>query len=179
MILIGLGANLSGVYGTPEQCIKAAITLLIEAGIAVTHISHIWKTAPVPVSDQPWYRNAVCVVDTPLAPHALLKALASIEDRAGRQRRDQNEARVLDLDLLVYHDDLIDDENLSVPHPRMHERAFVLYPLYEVNPDWVHPQFRRSVRALMDDLPDNQAIECIEGSQMPLDQNQSKGDVRV
>ncbi len=164
MILIGLGANLDGVFGTPEQCIKKALSLLVKSNIVLESVSSIWKTAPVPVSDQPWYRNAACSIETSLAPHALLSILSSIEDKAGRKRRDQNEARVLDLDLLVYHDEIISDDNLSIPHPRMHERAFVLYPLLEIAPNWVHPELNRSVSDLIEMLPQDQEIECIGNS---------------
>lgn len=161
MILIGMGANLDGVDGTPEECLKATSQRLEERGIVVKKMSSIWKTAPVPVSDQPWYRNAVCAVETSLEPHELLKVLAAVEDEVGRVRRDRNEARVIDLDLLAYNDRLIEGKDLHIPHPRMHDRAFVLYPLQEVAPDWIHPISGVSVSTLIEELPVGQEIERI------------------
>ena len=161
MILVGLGANLDGAFGSPEECIKKAFSLLEESGVKVISVSSIWRTAPVPISEQPWYRNAVCVVETPLNPYELLSLLASIEDSAGRERRNRNEARVLDLDLLAYGDDVIRDQGLQIPHPRMHERAFVLYPLQEVAPEWIHPVFNKSVTEMIKTMPEGQKIERV------------------
>ncbi len=162
MILIGMGANLDGVDGTPEECLRATVLRLEARGITVEKMSGIWKTAPVPISDQPWYRNAVCSVESELEPHALLAVLASIEDDVGRVRRGRNEARVIDLDLLAYNDRLIEGKDLHIPHPRMSDRAFVLYPLQEVVPDWVHPISGVSVSELIKNLPKDQEIERIQ-----------------
>ncbi len=163
MILIGLGANLDSIYGSPEETILKAISLFNEYDIIVKAVSSIWRSAPVPVSDQPWYKNSVCLVTTKLSPHELLSALATIEDRSGRTRRLVNEARVLDLDLLSYNDEIIDDERLILPHPRMSERAFVLYPLREVASDWQHPISNKTISELIDLLPEDQKIERING----------------
>ena len=162
MILIGLGANLDGIYGSPEQCLKHCAELFSSKNIKVIKFSNIWKSAPVPVSDQPWYRNAVCLVETSLNPHELLAALAKIEDEAGRTRHKQNEARILDLDLLSYNNEIIEDDNLQLPHPRMHERSFVLYPLQEVAPNWVHPVLNKSVDKMVEEIPKGQKIEICQ-----------------
>lgn len=168
MILIGLGANLPGVFGTPEENIQKALSLMPENGLNVVSASSVWKSAPVPISDQPWYHNAVCMVETDLCAHDVLKAIARIEDMAGRVRRERNAARVLDLDLLVYKDEVIEDEVLSVPHPRMHERAFVLLPLQEISPDWMHPTLKQPVEQLVNKLPSDQQIERIGENNIPL-----------
>jgi len=167
MILIGLGANLPGVFGTAEENIQKALSLMPESGLSVIAASSVWKSAPVPISDQPWYHNAVCLVETDLSAHDVLKAIARIEDMAGRVRRERNAARVLDLDLLVYNDDVIEDELLSVPHPRMHERAFVLLPLQEIAPDWIHPTLKHSIAYLVNQLPSDQQIERIGADTIP------------
>ncbi len=160
MIAIGLGANLNSIHGTPEQALKKCPELFKQHDINVTAYSSIWKSAPVPLSDQPWYHNAVCLVKTSLNPENLLNRLAVIEEKAGRVRDIRNEPRVLDLDILFYHDKIMDN-GLTLPHPRMHDRAFVLYPLQELVPDWLHPKLRKPLDQMISELPEQQ-IERIE-----------------
>lgn len=166
MILIGLGANLNGLYGAPEQCLQVCSDLLADAGVYIVQSSNIWKSAPVPVSDQPWYCNAVCAVETMLEPQQLLHALATIENDTGRERHEVNAARVLDLDILTYNNEIINEQRLTIPHPAMHERAFVLYPMQEIAPHWVHPQLNKSVDEMIVDIPKGQQIKRIENSQL-------------
>ena len=133
---IGLGANL----GEPEAQVRSAIaalgklpkTLLVKA-------SPLYRSAPVGYKDQPDFVNAVAKIETELAPEALLKELLAIEARFGRTRTFPNAPRSVDLDLLLYGDQIIVQPGLTVPHPRMHERAFVLAPLAEIAPDAVVP----------------------------------------
>lgn len=162
MILIGLGANLDSVYGAPEQSLKACVRLLEEHKMKVLEFSSIWISAPVPVSDQPWYHNAVCSVGTSLSAQEILAVLSKIEKSAGRERHTRNEARVLDLDLLIFHDEIIEAENLIVPHPRMHERAFVLYPLHEIAPNWIHPVLDQSLDQMIKAMPQGQKIKRLD-----------------
>ena len=122
-------------------------------GISVTESSRIWLSAPVPASDQPWYSNAVVCVDSELPAQSLLSQLKDIETSFGRVRVQRNEARVLDLDLIACNDDVMTSEGLVLPHPRLHERAFVLMPLREVAPDWIHPVLKKSVDDLIAALP--------------------------
>lgn len=159
MILVALGANLPSAYGEPGQTLKAAIAELEKRGVTVLAFSSVWISAPVPASDQPWYRNAVVCVRTQLDASALLKLLHEIERDFGRVRTVRNAARLLDLDLLVYNDDIIDTEEMGLPHPRMHERGFVLKPLQEIASGWVHPVLGRSVEDLIDNLPDDEDIQ--------------------
>lgn len=159
MILIALGANLPSRCGAPEQTLKKAVADIQARGIRVVKQSSIWKTAPVPVSDQPWYRNAVIRVETNLPAFELLGLLHSIEDDFGRMRTVKNAPRLLDLDLLAYNTDLINEEGVFIPHPRMHNRGFVLRPLEEVAPQWVHPVLKRSVADLIKALPANEETE--------------------
>ncbi len=158
MILIGLGANLDGIYGSPDQCLQECANLFAIPDIKIVKLSSIWKSAPVPISDQPWYKNAVCMVETKLSPHDLLSALAKIEDDAGRARSELNAARTLDLDILSYNDEIINDEHLTLPHPQMHNRAFVLYPLREIAPNWIHPTLGKSVDEMIGQMPKGQEI---------------------
>ena len=158
VILIGLGANLpSPRYGPPAETLRAALSALEEAGITITARSRFYESAPVPVSDQPWFVNCVVAVRTALRPHPLLHCLLSIERGFGRIRGTANAARVLDLDLLAYDDVVFDGENgLRLPHPRMHERAFVLLPLAEIAPGWRHPESGSPLSRLIEALAGNQ-----------------------
>lgn len=159
MILVGLGANLPGPYGAPDRTLAAAVSALREKGVSVRALSGLWVSAPVPVSDQPWYHNAVARVATDLSPHDLLRVLHMIESECGRIRTIRNEARILDLDLLAYGDEIFDGPDLVLPHPRLHERAFVLYPLREIAPDWKHPVSGLPVGRLIALLPGGQEIK--------------------
>ena len=139
MILIGVGSNLpSPKFGTPLQTCEAALAELQKRGVKVSRRSRWYESAPVPVSDQPWFVNAVAAVETDLSPEALLALVHEIEAEFGRVRRTRDEARILDLDLLVYND-LVNQRPPILPHPRMHQRSFVLLPLAELAPDWRHP----------------------------------------
>ncbi|MDX1430900.1 MAG: 2-amino-4-hydroxy-6-hydroxymethyldihydropteridine diphosphokinase [Gammaproteobacteria bacterium] len=130
---VGVGSNL----GDPAARVREAIAALADVEqTRVLRRSALYRNPAVGPGRQPDYVNAVAALATTLAPHALLDALQSIERRMGRERGPVRWApRVIDLDLLIYGDRLIDDERLTVPHPRIAERPFVLYPLAEVAPD--------------------------------------------
>lgn len=162
MILIALGSNLPGRHGGPPQELQAAQKAMERAGIKILKSSRIWKTAPVPASDQPWYHNMVVRAGTDLSAFALLEALQDIEHSFGRVRTERNAPRIMDLDLIAYNDEIIDRPELIVPHPRAHERAFVLLPLREIAPEWVHPVYRKSLSALIAALPEGQEAEVSE-----------------
>ena len=158
-IILGIGANLAADgYETPQQGCAAAIGLLAKHDIRVLGQSRWFETAPVPISDQPWFVNAVILAETKLPPAAALAALHWIEKQFGRTRTQRNEARVLDIDLVDYDGRVTDREDLILPHPRMHDRAFVLLPLRDVVPDWIHPITRSSIATLIEALPDDQML---------------------
>ena len=162
MILIGLGANIAGQYGSPEQALRAACSTLSSCGLELLAVSRVWLSAPVPISAQPWYHNAVISVETALSSGDLLCLLKNVEKDFGRIQAVRNAPRVLDLDILSYHDDVSVCADLMIPHPRMHERAFVLYPLRDVAPNWVHPILNLSVDALIENLPPEQEISLLQ-----------------
>jgi dihydropteroate synthase/2-amino-4-hydroxy-6-hydroxymethyldihydropteridine diphosphokinase len=149
MILIALGANLPSPQGAPPETLRRALAELAARGLAIVAKSHVYLTEPVPRSNQPWYANQVIAVETRLAPKALLTLLLEVEHQFGRDRGERNAARSLDLDILAYRDETLDSPELVLPHPRMHERAFVLAPLVEIAPDWRHPLLERSAAALL------------------------------
>ena len=166
MILLGLGANLpSTTHGQPEATLAAALAELAAEGVAIGRLSPWYRSAPVPAGDQPWYINGVAAVTTRLAPAELLQLLHRVERRFGRVRRDRNEPRVLDLDLLDYDGLVQPQEGMQpvLPHPRLHERAFVLLPLRDVAPHWRHPALGRTVDELVAALPPGQRAERMGG----------------
>lgn len=160
MILIALGANLPSRFGSPPDTFAAVLSELDAHDVIVKCCSSLWKTAPVPVSDQPWYYNQVVEVSTELAPLSLLQKLHDIEAEMGRTREVRNEARVIDLDLIAYNDCIMNDiEGAVVPHPRMHERLFVLGPMHEIAPHWRHPVIGLTVNSLLNALEGSQEAE--------------------
>ena len=154
-IFIGIGANLASArHGPPLDTCRAALPAMEAAGIRIIACARWYQSRPVPPSDQPPYINGVVRVATDLAPRPLLDALHAVEAAFGRVRRERNAARVLDLDLLAYGDRVADDpEGPILPHPRMHERAFVLRPLAELAPDWRHPRLGVEISDLLRALP--------------------------
>jgi 2-amino-4-hydroxy-6-hydroxymethyldihydropteridine diphosphokinase len=161
VIFIALGSNLfSDAYGSPEDICVAAIEALEQRGISITARSRWFRTAPVPVSDQPWFVNGVIAVETLLSPKELLGLLHEVEAEFGRTRKIRNEARILDLDLIAYDDRIMTGPDGPIlPHPRSHERGFVLLPLADVDPDWRHPVTGAAVADLIAALPGDQRAE--------------------
>jgi 2-amino-4-hydroxy-6-hydroxymethyldihydropteridine diphosphokinase len=167
MIFIGLGANLeSEEFGPPVATVQTALSALETPKCVVRRCSNWYRSAPVPMSTQPWYINGVAELECEMSPEGLLDHLHTVEDRFGRVRSTPNAARVLDLDLLIY-DDLIlkGDPGPILPHPRMQKRAFVLLPLDELAPDWVDPRNGSTLGDLIDNLPGDQAcLSLTEGN---------------
>lgn len=141
--LIALGSNL----GDRLALLRGAVQAVAAHG-RVTDVSSVWETIPMYVVDQPTFLNACLALDTPLDPLALLDALQQIERAAGRDRAVRFGPRTLDLDLLAADDRVLDTPRLELPHPRLHERPFVLHPLAEVDPDWRHPVLGSTVAEL-------------------------------
>lgn len=163
MILIGIGSNLaSREYETPTATAAAAVAQLPALGIEVVARSPWYRSEPVPVSDQPWFVNAVAKVATGLEPNALLERLLALEVRFGRLRSAPNAARTLDLDLLDYDGRLVDTPALVLPHPRLHERRFVLAPLCDLASDWRHPRIGLTASELLARLPPGQGVRIAD-----------------
>lgn len=161
MIFIGLGANLpTARFGAPVEACAAALRAIGAAGPRVARRSRWYRSAPVPPSGQPWFVNGVAEVETELSPAALLALLHRVERAFGRVRRQRNQARTLDLDLLIYHEVVSAPGAVpGLPHPRLAERAFVILPLRELAPDWRHPASGLAMAEMVERLPPGQAAE--------------------
>ncbi len=162
MFVIGLGANIPSVYGAPEDTIRASLKLLEERGIIIEAVSAFYHSAPVPISSDPWFCNAVARVNTTFSPDELLTVLLEVEELCGRVRGEKNAPRTLDLDLLAYEDVVSASKTLTLPHPRLHERAFVLKPLVDIDPAWQHPVLKQSVKTLLEQISDDQEITVLK-----------------
>lgn len=154
MILVAIGANLPGPGGEPpvETCRRSLIEIERLPGLRIVALSRWYRTAPVPASDQPDYINGVVGLMGMVDPANLLRELQAIEQICGRIRGVPNAARTLDLDIIDMDGLVRDAPDPILPHPRAHERAFVLRPLREVAPDWVEPRLGQSVEALLERL---------------------------
>lgn len=154
---IALGSNLGDSCAVVETALKI---LAATPGIILERQSHLYRTAPVG-PPQPDYINACTVVATKLEPQALLTTLLAIEQQFGRVRLERWGPRLLDLDLLLYDDQILDTPSLQLPHPRMHERAFVLVPLAEIAPQWIHPVMGEAIGHLVQQV-DVAGVELLE-----------------
>lgn len=147
LAFIGLGSNLED----PRSQLKRAFVAIGElSGTRLVAQSSLYRSAPLGYPDQPDFVNAVAKVATALSPQALLQALLQIEHSHGRERTFRNAPRTLDLDILLYDDVQLHEHGLTIPHPQMHLRAFVLQPLLEIAPDASIPAAGLAKRALQD-----------------------------
>lgn len=154
MIYVALGANLPSQYGTPKQSVLQAMTAMEGRGLSIAKRSSPWASAPVPYDPaQPDYINAVVEVKCEHSAPELLQILLKIEAEFGRVRGKKNAPRVLDLDLIAYGAEIIEQgEELIVPHPRMQERLFVLKPLEEVSMGWLHPKSGQNIAEMVQEI---------------------------
>ncbi len=153
-VLLGLGANL----GDPLAQLARAVELL-GAHVEVEAVSSVYRTQPVGHADQPDFMNLVLAGRTALVPAELLAAAQEVETALGRRRSFRNAPRIIDVDLLAYDDRVMRTLALTLPHPRLHLRGFVLHPLAEVAPEWRHPVLGRTARELLSSAT---ALERVE-----------------
>jgi 2-amino-4-hydroxy-6-hydroxymethyldihydropteridine diphosphokinase len=163
---IGIGSNL----GNPLQnCQDALEKISCVYGVQLIKVSSFYLTEPVDINTdkhQNWFINAVAEVKTNLSVCDLLCKLQSIETSMGRTREIKGEPRVIDLDILFYGQDIINEDNLNVPHPEIYKRRFVLEPLCEIASFYIHPAFGVSIRGLKDRLNDQKIVKLYKGSDL-------------
>jgi len=155
-VLLGLGANL----GDPLRQLREAVARL-GAIIDEIRLSSVYRTEPVGHRDQPDFYNLVLRGRTGLSPEELLRAVLEVERELGRERSFPNAPRVIDVDVLAYGDRVMRSASLTLPHPGIAHRGFVLHPLAEVVPEWVHPVLGRTARELLSAAPSLERVECV------------------
>lgn len=134
--------------GSSEALLEAALARFPEVGLPVLVRSHWWRSAAWPDPGQPEYRNGVALVEAHADAEGVLKALQALETALGRERMARNAPRTLDLDLIAFGREVVDTPGLILPHPRAHQRRFVMGPLAEIAPDWRHPVSGETAQAL-------------------------------
>jgi 2-amino-4-hydroxy-6-hydroxymethyldihydropteridine diphosphokinase len=158
-VLIGFGSNLGD---SVQICLAAIERLRSHPQIRVIETSSFYRTRPQMVADQPWFINGVVLCETDLSPEDLLDTIQKIERGFGRSRDIRWGPRTLDLDLLAFGDYQINLSSLTIPHPRLHERRFVLIPLMEVAPEWMHPTMKVTALSLLDRIVDDGSDQEVE-----------------
>jgi 2-amino-4-hydroxy-6-hydroxymethyldihydropteridine diphosphokinase len=148
---LSLGANLGDRQANLDQALK-----LISERMRLGKVSSIYDTEPVGMTNQPRFLNLACEVLTRLSPEGLLALIKGIELKMGRYSR-TGEPRIIDIDIVLFGDQVINTPDLVIPHPRMHERAFVLIPLAEIAPDLVHPVLKKTIKDL------DKAVKEVQG----------------
>lgn len=167
---VGIGANL----GEPAAACREAVAILARIpGIRVLRSSSLYRTEPVGPQEQPWFINAVAEIRSERSPRMLFSALKETERRMGRQAGAKWGPRLIDLDLLLYGQEVLREEGLVIPHPELHRRRFVLVPLCEIASYAIHPAFGVSMRGLLDRLTDPSRV-------MPYDPaRDGRAEIRV
>jgi 2-amino-4-hydroxy-6-hydroxymethyldihydropteridine diphosphokinase len=156
---IGIGSNLGNAL---KNCQHAVESLSLTTGVEITRVSPFYKTEPVGIENQNLFINAVVEIKTALSARNLFQNLQNIEKDMGREREVKGGPRIIDLDLLFYGQEVIQDADLIVPHPEIQRRRFVLEPICEIASYLIHPDFGVSMRGLKDRLSDNKMVEMIK-----------------
>jgi len=154
---ISIGSNIGNKL---ENCKKGVDALTKSGSVILKARSSCYKTDPVDYPDQDWFINYVIKIETSLDPFELLNRLKSIQKDAGRIRDEiRFGPRILDLDIILFDDTVINSENLTIPHPRMHKRRFVLKPVCDIDSKIIHPVLKKNMKYLLDSLHEEQGIE--------------------
>jgi 2-amino-4-hydroxy-6-hydroxymethyldihydropteridine diphosphokinase len=153
-VYLSLGANV----GDRAANLNTAIDRMGALG-KVTAVSSFYETEPVELTAQPWFLNCALELETEKMPKQLLAGILKIEKEMGRRRVQKKGPRTLDIDILLFGNSIVKAKGLTIPHPAMHQRRFVLEPLAEIAPEVQHPVFKRTVRELKDALPPGQAVK--------------------
>lgn len=150
---LSLGSNV----GDRDAHLRDALARMGSLG-RVAAVSSFYETEPIEVTDQPWFLNCAAALETTQTASQLMAALLQIEQEMGRRRTQKKGPRTIDLDILLFGDEIADSPALTIPHPGMHQRRFVLAPLAEIAPDLRHPVFNKTIRELLAELPAGQLV---------------------
>ncbi len=155
-VYIGLGSNV----GNRENNLQSAVThLAFKSGLRVVKISPVYETKPVGVTNQRDFLNAVVKLTTSLSPKELLKTTKEVENSLGRARKEHWGPRTIDLDILLFNQQVIREDNLNIPHPEIISRAFVLVPLADIAPELIHPVAKKTIKQLLEELPSTSGVK--------------------
>ncbi len=160
---IGLGSNL----GDPIAELRGAVSELESRGVELRSRSSLYQTEPVDAPKQAWFVNAVAEIRFGGRPDELLQICVNVEAARGRERNRRHEPRILDLDVLLLGDTVLSTDELTIPHPRLHERRFVLEPMVEIAPDAIHPGLRKTMRDLLQECSDESKVIRLEDAFAP------------
>jgi 2-amino-4-hydroxy-6-hydroxymethyldihydropteridine diphosphokinase len=159
MIHINIGSNLNSNYGTKFENISMCINQLIDFKLKIKRISSFYETPSYPNKKFPKFANIGLLAEYDESQKKLIKNIDLIEKKVGRIRTKKNDPRVCDIDIIDFNGIIRDEKHLKLPHPRSHNRNFVLYPIKEIDPNWVHPISKKNVGFLIDELNQNSRIE--------------------
>jgi 2-amino-4-hydroxy-6-hydroxymethyldihydropteridine diphosphokinase len=155
LAFIGIGSNLGE---SVHNCDLAIRAMTADRRNRVVEVSPFYRTEPVGKKDQGWFVNAVAALETSRSPRELLEFIQTVEHEMGRGRKEKWGPRIIDLDILFYDDQIIRAEDLVVPHPRLHERRFILTPLNDIAPDLRHPLLNQSIAEILSKLPEGEKV---------------------
>ena len=171
LIYLSLGSNLGDRAANLERAVEA----LAEIGVRVLRRSSIHETEPVDILAQPWFLNCVVEVETSLGPRQLLEGLQAIEHKFGSKKLVPRGPRIIDLDILFYETAVVHEAGMEIPHPRLAERRFVLVPLVELAPEFLHPVLCKTAAELLAATQDRSAVRIWQPVQ-GADGSQSSGN---
>jgi len=159
MIHINIGSNLDSKYGTKFKNISIAINLLIDSELKIKKVSNFYETPSYPNKNLPKFANIGLLAEYDFDYTKLIKEISLIEKKIGRVKSKKNDPRVCDIDIIDFNGLIKTNKLLKLPHPRSHSRNFVLYPIKEIDPKWIHPIFKKNVDFLINELSQNSRIE--------------------
>ena len=159
MIHINIGSNLDSKYGTKFKNISIAINLLINSNLKIKKISNFYETPSYPNKKLPKFANIGLIAEYDFDYTKLIKEISIIEKKIGRVKSKKNDPRVCDIDIIDFNGLIKVNKLLNLPHTRSHTRNFVLYPIKEIDPKWIHPIFKKNVDILINELSQNSRIE--------------------
>ena len=159
MIHLNIGSNLDSKYGTKFENISIAVNLLINSKLKIKKISNFYETPSYPNKQLPKYANIGILASYNFSYTKLIKEISSIEKKIGRLKSKKNDPRVCDIDIIDFNGLITKNKMLNLPHPRSHNRNFVLYPIKEIDSKWIHPIFKKNVDFLINELSQKSRIE--------------------